>query len=98
MLCTVSLSDLVLIDDLQKVVVHIFLVNEGNILGRAVITNQDLYIIFLNFTSLFENSVILVGKILIKKSIPLVVGKGIAVQFFQTVTEIGNQVSLFMYL
>ena len=71
MLCTIFRTNHILIDDLQPVVMNVLFIYECNILGRAVITSQDLDIIFLYLPSLFHNMLIGIGNGIFEKIIPL---------------------------
>ena len=64
---------LVLIDDLQPVVMDILFIYECNILGRTVITSQDLDIVLLYLPSLFHNMIIWIGNGIFEKIIPFCV-------------------------
>ena len=96
MLCSLSLGDFVLVNDLQKVVVDVFLINEGNILGRTIVSTKHLYIVFLNLSGFLYNALVLVCKRIFKKAFPLVVRKGKVVQLFQLRPQVGDKVALFM--
>ena len=85
---------LVLIDDLQPVIMDILFIYECNILGRTVITSQDLYIILLYLPGLFHDMLIGISNGIFEKILPLCIRKLIVVQFFQFLTEIDNQVFL----
>ena len=71
MLCTIFRANHILIDNLQPVVMDVLFIYECNILGRTVITSQDLDIIFLYLPSLFHNMLIGIGNGIFEKIIPL---------------------------
>ena len=91
MLCALCLADLILIDDLQEIIVDVLLINQRDVLGCAIIPLQYLHIIFLNFAGLFHNALIGVGNAIAEKPLPFVIRKLIAVQPFQLLAEIFNQ-------
>ena len=61
---------LVLIDDLQPVVMDVLFIYKRNILGRTVITSQNLNIVFLYLPSLFHDMLIGIGNGIFEKIIP----------------------------
>lgn len=63
----------ILIQDLQTVVMNVLLIDQVNVLGSAIITLKDLDIVFLNYSSLFNNAFIGACDILIEKPFPLIV-------------------------
>ena len=86
----------ILIDDLQAVVVDVLLVDELNILGRAVITVQHLHMVGLDRAGLFHDALVGVGKCLREEALPFVVRKGIAVERLQLPPQVGDQAALGM--
>lgn len=60
--CSFVLADGILVDDLKKVVMNVLLVNQGNILGRTVITLQDLDKVLLNLPGLLNDMVIRISQ------------------------------------
>ena len=72
---------LVLVDYLQPVIMDVLFIYKCNILGRTIITGQDLNIIFLYLPGLFHDMLIGIGNGIFEKVIPLCVRKLIAVQF-----------------
>ena len=87
-------ADFVLVDDLQAVVVDVLFVDEGDILGSAVIPAKHLDKILLNFPGLFQNVVIGIGNGVRKEPLPLAVGKLVVVQRLQVAAQVDNQVGL----
>ena len=81
MLCTIFRANHVLIDDLQPVVMDVLLIYECNILGRTVISSQNLNIILLYLSGLFHNMLIGISNSIFEKIIPFCVGKLIVIQF-----------------
>ena len=73
MLRTIFRANHVLIDDLQPVVMDVLFIYECNILGRTVITSQDLDIVLLYLPSLFHNMLIWIGNGIFEKIIPFCV-------------------------
>jgi len=73
MLCTIFRANHILIDDLQPVVMDVLFIYECNILGRTIITRQDLDIILLYLPGLFHDMLIWIGNSIFEKVIPLCV-------------------------
>ena len=73
MLCTIFRANHILIDDLQPVVMDVLFIYECNILGRTIITSQDLNIILLHLPGLFHDMLIWIGNSIFEKVIPLCV-------------------------
>ena len=92
----VCLFYLILVDDLQAVVVDVFLVNQRDVFGAAIIPVQHLHIIFLNLPGLFRNMLVRVGNCITEKLLPLRIGKLVVVQLFQLTAEVSNQFILGM--
>ena len=90
--CTVLFAKNVLIDDLQAVVVDVFLVDESNILGHGIISFENLDIIFLDFACLFDDAIIFVGNAVGKEPFPFCISECIAIELFQLDAKVGNQV------
>ena len=81
MLRTIFCANHILIDDLQPVVMDVLLIYECNILGRTVITSQDLDIVLLYLPGLFHDMFIGIGDSIFEKIIPFCVRKLIVIQF-----------------
>ena len=81
----------VLVDHLQTVIVDILFINQGDIHGSAVLTGEILHMIFLNFTGLFHDSVVVIGNFMFEKAIPFFVGKAILIEPLQLFAEIVDQ-------
>ena len=88
----------ILIDDLQTVVMDVFLVNQGDIFTAAVISAQNLNAIFLNQTRLLYNTIVVIGKILAEEPFPLIIRKSVIVQLFELCTQIVHQLVAIMDL
>ena len=73
MFCAIVRANRILIDDLQPVVMDVLFIYECNILGRTVITSQDLDIVLLYLPSLFHNMLIWIGNGIFEKIIPFCV-------------------------
>ena len=85
---------LILIDDLQAVVVDVLLVDQVNILDRAIVTLEHLDMVFLDACSLFDDAFIGTGNTGTEKTFPFRVGKFELVQLFQLEAQIGDKISL----
>ena len=70
MLRTIFRANHILIDYLQPVVMDVLLIYECNILGRTIITSQDLDIVLLYLPSLFHDMFIGIGNSIFEKIIP----------------------------
>ena len=57
-----------------------------------------MYIILLDFASLFKNAIVLICNIILEKSIPFAIGESIMIQLFKAMTEVRNEILFFMYL
>ena len=85
-----SVLDFVLIDDLERIIMDIALIEQVDILDRPVIARQQLYVILLNDCGLFDDSAVFVGDTTRKEPRPLPVGKGVAIEFFQLPAQVGD--------
>ena len=81
----------ILIDDLQMVVVDVLLVDQGNIQGCVVLTDQVLHIVLLDFPGFFHDALIGVGNLAFEKAVPFLIRKLVVVQQLYLLTEIGNE-------
>ena len=82
----------ILIDDLQLVVVDVFLVDQPDVFDGAVIPGDNLDVVLLDRTGFFRNPLIRIGNHFFEEVIPFGIRKGQFVQFFQFPAQIGNQV------
>lgn len=92
----VAFRFLMLVDNLQAVVMNVLFVYELNVLAIAVVSAEHLYMICLDSTALFNNSLVRIGKSLRKEALPFAFGKGVVVQNLQLLSEIGDQAVLIM--
>ena len=94
--CSLVLADSILIDDLKEIVMDVFLVDQGDVFGRTIITLQDLNEVLLDLPGLLYNMIIRVRQSIFEEPVPLGIGEGIAVQHLQFIPEICNQLCLRM--
>ena len=94
MLCPVFCTNHILVDDLQTVIVDIFLVNQRDVLSRSIVTAQILDMILLYLPGLFHDVFIRVCYGIVEEILPFCIGKDIMVQFLQLPAEITNQITL----
>ena len=87
-------ADGVLVDDLQPVVVDVFLVQQGDVFGSAVVSAQHLDEILLHLAGLFHNVFVGVGQGFMEKAVPLTVGEGVVVEGFQLTAQVGDEFRL----
>ena len=88
------LAHLILVDDLEAVVVDVLLVDEGNVLGGAVVPPEYLHEVLLDLPGLLDDVLVGVGNGVLEELLPLAVGKLVIVQGLQLTAQIGNQVGL----
>ena len=93
---TFLFADGILVDDLKPVVMNVLLIDERNVLGRTIITLQNLNIILLDFTGLFCNAVIRICNAIREEAFPFGIGKMIVVQLLQFFAEVTDQVCFSM--
>ena len=79
MLSTIGGRYRILIDNLQMVVVNVFLVNKNNVFTGAIVPSQDLHVVFLNELRLLNDARIGIGQDLTKEAVPFAIGEGVAV-------------------
>ena len=94
MLCPIFCTNHILVDDLQTVIVDIFLVDQRDVLSRSIVTAQILDMILLYLPGLFHDVFIRVCYGIVEKVLPFRIGKGIMVQFLQLPAEITDQITL----
>ena len=87
-----------MIYDLKPVAVNVELVYESNILAHAVISFQDLYVIFLNAICPVLQSVDWAGYALCEKSTPFVISERVIIEGFELPSEVSDEVFFFAYL
>ena len=73
MLRTTLCTNRILIDDLQPVIMDVLFIYECNILGKTIITGQNLDIVLLYLSGLFHDMLIGIGNGIFEKIIPLCV-------------------------
>ena len=56
-----ALADLILVDDLHKIVVDILFVDQSNVFARAVVAAQHLHKVLLQLLRFFGNALVLIG-------------------------------------
>ena len=83
--------DLVLVDDLEPVVVDVGLVDQVDVLGRAVVALEDLDVVFLDAGGLLDDPVVLARDRLVEEPLPLGVGELDLVQRFELGAQVGLQ-------
>ena len=88
------LAHLILVDDLEAVVVDVLLVDEGNVLGGAVVPAEHLHEVLLDLPGLLHDVFVGVGNGVLEELLPLAVGKLVIVQGLQLAAEVGDQVGL----
>ena len=94
--CSFILTDSVLIDDLKKIIMDVLLVDQGDVLGGAIITLQDLDKVLLDLPSLLNDMIIWIRQGVFKEPVPFGIGEGVAVQDLQLLPEIRDQLCLRM--
>ena len=84
----------ILVDDLDKVVVDVGLVNQIDVLALTSVPFKYLDVVLLYLGCLDYNIIILVCNAGVEEGLPLIVCKVVGVELLQLGPEIGNQVSL----
>ena len=92
--CPLLLADLILVDDLEIVVVDILFIDEGDVLGGAVIPAEHLDAVLLDLAGLLHDVLVGIGDGGLEELLPLAVGEGVVVEQFQLSAEVGDQVGL----
>ena len=69
----------ILVDNLQAVVVYVFLVNEPDVLYRAILTGQQLDVVFLDNVCFFLNANVQIRHPGFEELLPFCIGKLILV-------------------
>ena len=85
-----------LVDDLEVVIVNVLFVEEVDVLGGTVIALENLDMVGLDFAGLFDDTLVLTGKVVGEKPVPFVFGKGIAIEQFQLMAQIGDELFFVM--
>ena len=73
------------------------LVEQIDVFRRAIVTRQQLNEILLNDGGLFDNACIRIGDVACKETRPLRIGKGVVVQPFQLMPQVGYQLRFCVY-
>ena len=94
MLCPIFCTNHILVDDLQTVIVDIFLVDQRDVLSRSIVTTQIPDMILLYLPGLFHDVFIRICYGIVEEVLPFCIGKDIMVQFLQLPAEITNQITL----
>ena len=93
---TLALGHDILVDDLEGVIVHILLVDQGDVLRQGIVPLQDLDIVLLDHAGLFDDMVVRIGYDVLKEAVPLGIRELIGIQPLQLGAEIRNQIILGM--
>ena len=72
----------------------VLLVDEGDVLGGAVVPVEYLYEVLLDLPGLLHDVLVGVGNGVLEELLPLAVGKLVIVQSLQLTAEVGDQVGL----
>ena len=84
-------ADLILVNDLHKVVVDVLLVDQRDVLAGAVVTPQDLHKILLQTLRFLGDTVVRISDTVGEKACPLAVREGIAIQLLELNPQIAHQ-------
>ena len=84
----------ILVDDLDKVVVDVGLVNQVDVLALSCVPFENLDVVLLYLGCLGYNIIILVGYACVEEGLPLLVCEEVGVEFLQLCPEVGDKVSL----
>ena len=91
------LRDGILVDDLQRVVVDAFLIQQPNVLRLTGIPLERLRRVTVLYPAgLFLDALVGVGDALLEEPLPLAIGKLVVVQFLQLLAKVGDEVRLGM--
>ena len=93
---TVALTDLILIEHLNGIVVDVLFVNQRDVFGGAVVAVKHLNKVLLNAACFFDDTVVFVGDAAVKELLPLAVGEGIGIELFELRAEVLNQILFVM--
>jgi hypothetical protein len=85
--------DFVLVDDLQAVVVDVLLVDQVDVLDRAVVALEYLDVVFLDARGLFDDAVVGAGNAGTEEALPLGVGELHLVELLQLAAQVGDQIA-----
>ena len=82
----------ILIEDLDRVVVDVVLVDEANVEGGAIISDEVLDMVGLNLLGLLDHPLILVGKDSIEEGVPLTVREFVFVDNLKLLSQVLDKV------
>lgn len=88
------LADGDLVDHLQVIVVDVLAVDQGDVLAGAVVADEHLHVVLLDFAGLLHDVLIRVGDGGREKALPLLVGEVVVVQLLQLDAQVGDQLLL----
>ena len=75
---------------------NVLFIDQGDILGRTIITLQNLDKVLLDFPGLLNDMFVRICQGILEKTVPFGIGEGIAVQDFQLLSEVYDQLNLRM--
>lgn len=87
-----ALPLLILVDDLKPVIVDIFLVQQRDVLGAAIVSREVDDALHLEAARFFHNAFIGIGEMLAEKRLPLAVGEMVVVDQLQLAAQVGDKV------
>lgn len=87
-----ALSNLVLVNDLQPVVMDICFIQQSDVFARAVVTRKNLNVVFVDATGLLFDSVVGAGDAGAIEPFPFRVAKRDVVESFELTAQVGNEV------
>lgn len=83
---------LILIDDLQTVVMDVFLINQIDILRSAIFAGQILNIVLLDLAGFLHDMFIRIGNLSFEEGFPLFVREAILIQTFKLLAKIFHKI------
>ena len=86
-----ALADLILVDDLHKIVVDVLFVDQSNVFARAVVAAQHLHKVLLQLLRFFGNALVLIGDAVGEKALPFAVREGAAVELLELRAQVLHQ-------
>ena len=91
---TLRAGHLVLVDDLQTVVVDVDLVDEHDVLGRAVVASEQLDVVLVDAHGLVDDAGVRAGDPLGEEALPFGIGEPHAVERLKLVAQVGDELAL----
>ena len=70
---------------------NVLLVDQGDVHGGAVFSDQVLNMILLNLSGLFHDALVLIGNLILEEAVPLLVGETELIESFQLAAKVLNQ-------